>query len=196
MFPLQGRKPEAGPPVPGSVSDRAGADTRAPFHLPSSQKAERDPCVLLGDKAEILQGMFLVTRCGHVPERTGRNKARPSLCLQAVMASSPTLLVRKSSPSPASTHLPLRNPQFLLSTDILPKQETFPETDAKNWTKVTSITGLSFTTRGNVWGFSVRPALASTSGTITCGNGTMSAVALGWLLPQPTGHQIFRLGPK
>lgn len=52
----------------------------------------------------------------------------------------------------------------------LPKQETFPETDAKNCTKATSITGLSFTVRGNVRGFKVSPALVSASGTTTCGN--------------------------
>lgn len=72
--------------------------------------------------------------------------------------------MRKSSPKP---HPLLINYMFLLSIDILPKQETFPETDAKNCTKPTSSTGRSFTTRGNVWGFNVRPALVSASGTIT-----------------------------
>ena len=73
---------------------------------------------------------------------------------------------------------------FLLSSDILPKQETFPETDAKNCTKAISITGLSVTVRGNVWGFNVSPALVSASGTITCGNvdGALEA-AFGEIFP-------------
>lgn len=77
--------------------------------------------------------------------------------------------VRQRSPDP---HLctPASLKPFFLSLDILPKQETFPETDARNCTKATSITGLSFTARGNVWGFSVSPALVSASGTTTCGN--------------------------
>lgn len=49
----------------------------------------------------------------------------------------------------------------------LPKQEIFPETDAKNWEKVTSITGLSVTVTGNILGFKANPALLSASGIIT-----------------------------
>lgn len=42
-----------------------------------------------------------------------------------------------------------QNPSVLTEAYILPKQETFPETEAKNCTKATSITGLSVTVRGN-----------------------------------------------
>lgn len=59
-------------------------------------------------------------------------------------------------------------PMLLLSRQVLPKQEIFPETDARNWEKVTSITGLSATVTGNILGFKASPALLSASGTITC----------------------------
>ena len=90
----------------------------------------------------------------------------------------------KAHQNPTSPHLLLLIYLFLLSIDILPKQETFPETDAKNCTKATSITGLSVTARSSVWGFNISPALVSASGTITCRtHRTRSAAASGPLLP-------------
>lgn len=119
-------------------------------------------CSLRSQSKNTSRETFPVTRCVALTQRT---TLKPNL---KTISRCGFGIHLEHCPTGKNSPKSLRNYLFSVLTDILPKQETFPETDAKNCTKATSITGLSVTARGNVWGFKVSPALVSASGTITC----------------------------
>lgn len=106
--------------------------------------------------------------CGQQQTMTLWQGIRPHLCSAPVAPLPRQDRIDTFTPTPFRTAWSQLLPLCTLAIETLPRQETFPETDAKNCTKATSITGLLVTVRGNACGFSISPALVSASGTTTC----------------------------